>query len=307
MPHRWNVFHSEEGSSEFTMERPYLGYDNAPVQNPEHSNTMTNNLPWGRFSPLPSTNTPLLDWNAPMDANGPNTFAYDTMLWAGTNLLHPPVGAERALVPPQFSFPTPKFPVFQPSPSQALAVTMGAPFSPTPINCYMVSEPHFDPGRRYDLRYQGAQTQPSRGLQVPNDEQIEASRKIVEIMTSFKIMPNQDEATLHAETARARETLTNYISSLPQYDYCWIENQRRKSIGAPSSKTHSATRRKHVDERGLYLCLWCKETLTTKLNFSNHIRAHLKLHLSFCDRCGFSSVTPRLPIRHKCRKSNGNS
>ncbi|KAF9045089.1 hypothetical protein BJ165DRAFT_1528006 [Panaeolus papilionaceus] len=51
----------------------------------------------------------------------------------------------------------------------------------------------------------------------------------------------------------------------------------------------------------LFVCLWCGLLTTTKGNLSNHIRAHLGFHISFCENCNFSSVTSTIPSRHRAR------
>ncbi|KAF9047754.1 hypothetical protein BJ165DRAFT_1527018 [Panaeolus papilionaceus] len=138
----------------------------------------------------------------------------------------------------------------------------------------------------------------------PHASFIEASQEIIKIMTAFKLMPDHSIVQMSAGIEHATQSLNLYTLSLPADVYIWVENKRRPRIGAPSARSHSTGRRNPTGRKGLYLCLWCGETITAKPNFSNHIRAHLNLHLSFCDYCDFSSVDVRLPRRHNCRKQH---
>ncbi|KAF9051911.1 hypothetical protein BJ165DRAFT_1401361 [Panaeolus papilionaceus] len=212
------------------MQHSYPGYGNALVQNPDgkYANVTANNLTWGTFLPLSITN-PLLGnlvWNAPMHVNGSNTFVPDNMYWNAPTFADILGSAYHVTVPPTYNFPVPQFPMHQQVPIQA--VSTGASPATTRSHSHMPGEPHFNPG--YDTANQPAQKQLNRGCQAPSDAQVEISRMIIEIMTSVKVMPNQDVATLNSEIAPTREKLTAYLSSLPQDDYHWIENGRRKRI-----------------------------------------------------------------------------
>ncbi|KAF9051879.1 hypothetical protein BJ165DRAFT_1451815 [Panaeolus papilionaceus] len=121
-------------------------------------------------------------------------------------------------------------------------------------------------------------------------------------MASFKLMPNHGIAQMFEGIEKMMHSLHQYIHSLPINLHFWVENQRRPHIGAASARAHSAGRRNTSNPKGLYLCLWCWETITSKPNLAKHIRGHLNLRISFCDHCDFSSVDVKLPLRHKCRK-----
>ncbi|KAF9051901.1 hypothetical protein BJ165DRAFT_1524796 [Panaeolus papilionaceus] len=116
---------------------------------------------------------------------------------------------------------------------------------------------------------------------VPNDQLIEPSKRITKIMTSFKVLPNQDMTNQNIKILGTEKALNKYLSSLPQEVYSSIENrcQSYTCIGAPSGRSHSTTRRKNTDEKGLFLCLWYGETITTKNNVANHICSHSSLIL----------------------------
>ncbi|KAF9051880.1 hypothetical protein BJ165DRAFT_922321 [Panaeolus papilionaceus] len=130
----------------------------------------------------------------------------------------------------------------------------------------------------------------------------DASWQIIDIMATVRFHPNQSDKEKEAAIERATNQLDAYICSLSGDVSSWITTQRRPRVGVSSAKRHAVTRRKHVEKNGLHLCLWCKDTITARLNLANHVRAHLNLHLSFCRNCDFSSVSQTLPARHKCQK-----
>ncbi|KAF9051882.1 hypothetical protein BJ165DRAFT_1608608 [Panaeolus papilionaceus] len=109
---------------------------------------------------------------------------------------------------------------------------------------------------------------------------VEASWQIIEIMSSVRFYPNQGNTETNPAIDRATQQLDAYIYSLSEDVSSWITTQRRPRVGVSSAKRHAVARRKHVEKNGLHLCLWCKDTITARLNLANHVRAHLNLHLS---------------------------
>ncbi|KAF9051607.1 hypothetical protein BJ165DRAFT_1449975 [Panaeolus papilionaceus] len=49
------------------------------------------------------------------------------------------------------------------------------------------------------------------------------------------------------------------------------------------------------------VCVWCEESLSTKLVLADHVRAiHLDFHVSFCDKCNQYSSARKYRSAHQC-------
>ncbi|KAF9051646.1 hypothetical protein BJ165DRAFT_1401135 [Panaeolus papilionaceus] len=79
----------------------------------------------------------------------------------------------------------------------------------------------------------------------------------------------------------------------------WIRAGSQRRVGTNANIRVATARRSNRNGTQLFLCTWCGLVTTTKNNLGNHIRSHLGFHISFCDHCPFSSVTSRIPDRHR--------
>ncbi|KAF9051887.1 hypothetical protein BJ165DRAFT_1591732 [Panaeolus papilionaceus] len=298
MSNSWDASHTDHHKDITIIERFYRGHSDELVQLPRDGSINANNS-WGTFLPVPSVD-PLMaiDVNAPIVPHEFSTLTQNTLFWDFPTFISPDItkDPQPTVVLPHGSFDWAVEDTQTRERQQILNLV--ATSDPAPPSAKLHS-------RVANVDYRGSQSREYRSPVAHDDPYLKASQKIVEIMTSFKVMSEGDTARMGAEIAHASNTLNTYLLSLSQDVYRWIENKRWSRVGVPSARSHSAARRRHVNLKGLYLCLWCDETLTTKNNFANHIRAHLNLHMSFCNYCEFSSVATKLPIRHKCRRLNG--
>ncbi|KAF9051917.1 hypothetical protein BJ165DRAFT_1524815 [Panaeolus papilionaceus] len=105
---------------------------------------------------------------------------------------------------PEYSFGIPQVSAFQ---LQSLS-------SSAHTDNYFLGEPYFD--QEYGQEIQGIPTPENRGSVAPNDQLVKASKEIIKIMTSFKVLPNQDMAKHNLKISQAKKTLNDYVFSLHQ-------------------------------------------------------------------------------------------
>ncbi|KAF9032793.1 hypothetical protein BJ165DRAFT_768770 [Panaeolus papilionaceus] len=122
-----------------------------------------------------------------------------------------------------------------------------------------------------------------------------AAEAIVKCMLSRPVDAKTYYNTQHVPPLPELQT---YIESLDIATRGWVEEGSQRSIGTDSNRAASDAR-KEKPTATLYVCRWCRSTFTVKHNLATHVRAHLDLHVSFCNRCDYSSTSATIPARHR--------
>ncbi|KAF9032797.1 hypothetical protein BJ165DRAFT_768812 [Panaeolus papilionaceus] len=142
----------------------------------------------------------------------------------------------------------------------------------------------------------------SRGHHVKGTGDMESlkekvAERIIKIMDEVEVPSDEQGPPWNLE--KQTSILDEFIRSLDPDIRRWVESARAE-MGTPAGMR--IARGKRTATTRLHYCIWCHNTLTSKNNLANHVRSHLKLHLSSCPKCGLSTVNRRLPTRHKCMK-----
>ncbi|KAF9032794.1 hypothetical protein BJ165DRAFT_1534958 [Panaeolus papilionaceus] len=139
-----------------------------------------------------------------------------------------------------------------------------------------------------------------KGMGDAESQREEVADKIIKIMDEVEVPLDEQEPPRNLE--KQILILNKFIRSIGDRGIRdWLESARAE-VGTPAGKRIARDKRRRGATTRLHYCIWCHNTLTSKNNLANHVRSHLKLHLSSCPNCGLSTVNRRLPTRHKCMK-----
>ncbi|PPQ67908.1 hypothetical protein CVT24_003171 [Panaeolus cyanescens] len=90
--------------------------------------------------------------------------------------------------------------------------------------------------------------------------------KIVKIMAAVVVPENKEEQPINVEQQKAKlQEYLSYIESLHPDMYKWVSN-RRPIVGKKEGKKFALERRTIGGQRKLKYCLWCYDTLVSKVN-----------------------------------------
>ncbi|KAF9046370.1 hypothetical protein BJ165DRAFT_1155113 [Panaeolus papilionaceus] len=134
----------------------------------------------------------------------------------------------------------------------------------------------------------------------------DACSRVIDIMASVKVQLDSIDtvggisgnAAETPDVQRAQDELAEFILEQHPVIQKWLNAAANKRVVTDANIKAAVTRRGPVQRVEMYKCFWCKNYMTTKGNLSNHVRSHLGFHISFCNECSFSAVTPRIPTRH---------
>ncbi|KAF9032773.1 hypothetical protein BJ165DRAFT_767789 [Panaeolus papilionaceus] len=125
-------------------------------------------------------------------------------------------------------------------------------------------------------------------VKVPNDGLVlPETRERIDQGIENLIQYLKGELSLSSTDAELQSWIQRVLDQFP----------KRDPVGTSAKIDKALERRKY---QPLYICFWCENTFTTANGLGNHLRSHLKFHMSFCHHpdCNFRSVTPTLPKRH---------
>ncbi|KAF9051890.1 hypothetical protein BJ165DRAFT_1401341 [Panaeolus papilionaceus] len=239
-----------------------------PSQNLQDDMVGINNL--DQPFPVPPYDIfPTIDGTAQTTPHGFDSLANGDNIWGFSSLMNRPPGhGGQPLVLPSHSSYSVGVPQFQQVLDQVSSAQGDIVFPSAQPYGRSLGEPDFNQGLVAEPpERQGTQNPANQIFSPPRHQRIKVSEQIIHMMSVARVHPNHDMGK-DARVSQAEDTLAKHIARLPPDDRSWIES-KRESVGTSLVDKNSISRRgEGARRKGLYLCLWCKKTFTTKHNLA---------------------------------------